>query len=86
LLLTLQLSRYCVLVHVQLDWDYLCTLSALPVLLVVRPTASSAYVEVITGTEADLRLDAAGPVLVLTVSRSRLTYNCCLPNNPESYC
>lgn len=64
----LQRSHNCDLVHMQPHWNDLCTLSALPVLLVVRPTAASAYVEVVARAEANLRVEATSPILPTTVS------------------
>lgn len=49
--LTLRCSHSCHFVHVQPHRNNLCTLSALPVLLVVRPTTTSACVEDVAGAE-----------------------------------
>lgn len=62
-------SHSRVTVDVQSHWDGLRTFSTLPILLMVRPTAAPANVEVAVRAEETLRMEAASPVLPLTVSR-----------------
>ena len=65
-------SYSCITVNVQSRWNDLRTFFALPILLVVRPTAASADLEVAVRAEEILRMEAASPVLPLTVSHPSL--------------
>ena len=70
-------SYSCITVNVQSRWNDLRTFFALPILLVVRPTAASADLEGAVRAEEILRMEAASSVLPLTVSHLSLVPGYC---------